>query len=326
MNNMESNNTFWWGDESSARPWNIYSDNSYGVGSNIDHIRFALQMLDRDDRINDMKFLMSWSIDKIPFEGEDVVVVCINEECGLVPRFSSSVKAVFKTGGGAHKRFHGVLGADAQLAALLFARGLRDSALSVSRGTHPWPANLFLIPLGCNLPSSSTLQPLETRSTTVFYAGQGRPGLMKLGGRAALYRSPKDYSRGKLSEAISHLEGDVDIFHSPHRMEGSEYIHAIEDSKICICPRGNFIETWRLYEAARAGCVVITEPLPHLWYFEGFPGIELKTWRDLGSTIHRLLDDPGEMSRLARLTREWWMTRASEEATGRFIAQSVSSL
>ena len=81
-----------------------------------------------------------------------------------------------------------------------------------------------------------------------------------------------------------------------------------------------------MYEAARAGCVVITEPLPDLWYFNGFPGIELNTWRRLEDTVRGLLSDEDSMAQLGRHTREWWVKCASEEATGRFMAQSIRGL
>lgn len=56
------------------------------------------------------------------------------------------------------------------------------------------------------------------------------------------------------------------------------YHQLLQQTRISLCPRGNFGETFRLYESAQLGCTIICDPLPKCWYFRDHPFIEVHDW------------------------------------------------
>ncbi len=63
------------------------------------------------------------------------------------------------------------------------------------------------------------------------------------------------------------------------------YSQALMDSRICLAPRGNSAETFRVLEGLRYGCVVVGERLPPFWFYENSPVIQLRTWSELESAV-----------------------------------------
>jgi hypothetical protein len=101
----------------------------------------------------------------------------------------------------------------------------------------------------------------------------------------------------------------------------------LNNSKIAISPKGfTRYECFRHYEAARAGCVVITEtnPNPDLWYLKESPFVQLNKWSDLRKCVTSLLEDPEELERLQQRTIKWWENCISEEAVARYMASKLN--
>ena len=99
------------------------------------------------------------------------------------------------------------------------------------------------------------------------------------------------------------------------------------DCKIALCPTGVINrETYRHFEALRAGCVVISEPLPDQYYYKGSPIIILNNWQALDEVIQRLLADPVELVRRQLAGLAWWNEVCSEPAVARRIAQQLRQL
>jgi hypothetical protein len=103
-----------------------------------------------------------------------------------------------------------------------------------------------------------------------------------------------------------------------------DYSRWLMRSRIALCPRGNFDETFRLGEAARSGCVAIVERLPERWYNRGAPAIALDRWSLLPATLERLLADPGALAARSQQMRAWWNERLSETAAARYIASALT--
>jgi hypothetical protein len=103
------------------------------------------------------------------------------------------------------------------------------------------------------------------------------------------------------------------------------YTQALANAKIALAPRGNTDETYRLFEAAKLGCVMICEPLPSRWYFQNCPAITLRSWSELPGILKNLLNDPAKINELSRRGREWWDSTVSEGAVAKFIAQRLAS-
>lgn len=66
----------------------------------------------------------------------------------------------------------------------------------------------------------------------------------------------------------------------------NKYAYFLQNSKIVLSPKGfHSTECFRLYEAMRQGCIVITEPLPHVWCYKDAPCITIDSWKDLSSIL-----------------------------------------
>ena len=107
-------------------------------------------------------------------------------------------------------------------------------------------------------------------------------------------------------------------------LDGDAYTALLGRTRIALCPRGNFDETFRLFEAARAGCVAISETLPERWYYRDAPVVELRSWRSLPGVLDRLLADGDALEQRSEAMRDWWDTQLSEPAVAGYIASSLS--
>jgi hypothetical protein len=103
----------------------------------------------------------------------------------------------------------------------------------------------------------------------------------------------------------------------------TQYATVIANTKISLCPRGNFPETFRIYESARIGSVIITDILEREWYFKNHPFIEIADWRRVGSVISELLNDEERLEQLGIQSRSWWQDIASPVAVGGFISRVI---
>jgi hypothetical protein len=101
------------------------------------------------------------------------------------------------------------------------------------------------------------------------------------------------------------------------------YSELLAQTRICLVPRGNSPETFRYFEALRAGCIVVCEPLPDHWFYRGAPTITVRRWNQLGDVLAPLLDDPDTAERYHRASLSWWETRCSEPVLGRYLAERI---
>jgi hypothetical protein len=110
------------------------------------------------------------------------------------------------------------------------------------------------------------------------------------------------------------------------RLDETQYSHRLMNARICLTPRGNFPETFRFFEAARYGCVIICEPIADEWYNRDHPGLVFPGWRGAAERIAELLRSPDELLELHRKSLDWWQTRGCEQALGQFLAQTILAL
>jgi len=76
----------------------------------------------------------------------------------------------------------------------------------------------------------------------------------------------------------------------------------------------------------RAGCVLISDPLPETRLYRDAPIIRITNWQRLEETVSQLLRSPERMLELQRLTLAWWEDVCSEKATAAYIrAQLIES-
>lgn len=108
-------------------------------------------------------------------------------------------------------------------------------------------------------------------------------------------------------------------------MSGEEYARHLVNSKIALCPRGfRSRETFRHFEAMRAGAIVLSERLPPLHCYENSPIVVIDDWRGVRKIVSRLLASPAELAERQATTLAWWRDVCSERATAARIADVLS--
>jgi len=85
------------------------------------------------------------------------------------------------------------------------------------------------------------------------------------------------------------------------------YMYLLRHSKIVLCPRGWVsTETFRMYEAMKYGCVVITEKLPDRSYYKNIPVIQIDDWKKGLEIARYLLKDINHLKELSRKNIEFY--------------------
>lgn len=165
--------------------------------------------------------------------------------------------------------------------------------------------------------------PLSERRIDVGFRGS-------IGG--GLPYAPKTMSRRRMEAALARLPADLvidfvefDSFLDAYTQDPSEYAVSLLDTKICLSPRGGSTETYRVFEGALAGCVVISEPLPPAWFYGGLPRVEVRSWSQLPAVIEELRSHPSLLEFMSHNAREWALNVVSPEAVGRWAARWLST-
>lgn len=142
--------------------------------------------------------------------------------------------------------------------------------------------------------------------------------------------SPKTISRRRMVSALAELPADVRVeltetesFLTSYAADPRAYVQALLETKICLAPRGGSLETFRVFEGAAAGCVLITEPLPPAWFYAGLPRVQLQSWSELPGAVGKLRSNPVLMRQMAHAAREWALTVVNPHAVGQWVARQV---
>lgn len=284
----------------------------------------------------------------VPVSGPKSVVVVMSEENGLLPRYAGSVGAVFKCYGvkpvsttdwiwNHPSLVVSSLAKDAIVWKRVLTSRWRWRIDHLRHGDVSPPTGVYHIPLGYNALPPHDLPKWDDRANDVFFAGSTR---QKVADRKSAFEvpSPKEVVRKDLAEALERFEetkkwklklllakGFV-----PHAvawglaakgttMSPDDYMKEMANSKISLAPRGTSFETFRHYEAASVGCVVVSDKLPSTWFYRNMPFVFVKDWRNVDEVLDRLLQDPSNLKRLHEETLRWWRSRLSPAALAEFI-------
>ena len=182
---------------------------------------------------------------------------------------------------------------------------------------------MFELPLGVHGLVDVPPVPFAQRSIDVFFAGSA-------GDQSRLSPRPRVAARRQMAAALMQIKRDAPGLNIDYVTFGEfgatadalgpeAYSARLMDAKIALCPRGNFDETFRLFEAARSGCVAITEPLPRRWYYAASPTVQIRAWSQLPATVRRLMADEEDLARVAQDTHEWWRTAVAEQPIAQYI-------
>ncbi len=177
------------------------------------------------------------------------------------------------------------------------------------------PDSIRIVPLGCNKDVPALpVQEMAERSIDLFFSGwnQYRDDFY-----AAVDAFYPEVSRGPEIDILRAEE-----FRAGHTPE--VYAHKLAQTKLALCPRGVSHETFRIYEAMRAGCVVIAARQLPAWFNEGWPVIEIDDWSELKELADGLLGNEKRLQELSLETRAWWEEKCSEEAVAHYMARELS--
>lgn len=280
--------------------------------------------------------MITWSLDQIPIQGENVVAFLIGDEMFQLPAYARQVKVIFKTGG--VKPFCPINPGSPIYSALEVLRATRNRLKRWQRRRQNGPSNgdgrlnIFPIPLGYHAQVDLPLIPMARRKWDLFFAGiSGQPQWSK---PQSWPLSPRVYSRSRLGRTVARLRQTnqrlacnfVTVPNSSRRLSPAEYSAQMADSKICLVPRGNIHETYRFLEAARAGCILISEPLPDLWYYQDHPAVVIPDWNRLDKVVGGILGSPDKIMELHHHSIAWWQKKTCEAAVAEYLVQTLQSL
>jgi len=292
-------------------------------------------------------FHFTANLNTVPVRGPKSVVFVMSEENGLLPRYTGSVGAVFKCYGAKlvpsaelfldHPSLVvSSLAKDAVVCKRVLASRWRWRIDHLRHGDALASPTVHHIPLGYHSLPPPDLTPWDARVNDVFFAGSIRQKVVE---RKGIFHipNPKEVVRNDLALALERfaeaktwkLRLLLATGFVPHAvawglaakgttMSPDDYMKEMANSKICLAPRGTSFETFRHYEAACVGCVVVSDRLPATWFYRNIPFVFVKDWRNLDELLDRLLRDPSNLKRLHEETLRWWKSRLSPAALAEF--------
>ncbi len=326
-----------------------YRQDAYPKFIEIDYLAKAFQVLEKSGPKN-LTFYITWNVHELPTYGDDVVVVLMGDEWCRFPRYLGRVRAVFRS----HANWPMYTGNLANgvtysnvISAVQFLRlqliGLPGRlAYLVHRyfQGHDYPTKTYVIPLGYANQLDLPIIPLKDRSTDVSFMGSVNN---ELSGKLSLkywLRSPKTVAREQMLQNARTLQQNPDLnvylqgteqftgnlldSGQPLEDEKNRYSSKLMDTKICLVPRGSSLETFRLFEAVRYGCIVICGQLPQRWYYDSLPAAQIDNWSNLEKTVDDLLGNPERLEQLHQKALTYWQTSCSETVLGRYMAAQLT--
>lgn len=103
-----------------------------------------------------------------------------------------------------------------------------------------------------------------------------------------------------------------------------EYLEILSQTKIALCPAGAYsLETFRFFEASRAGCLTACEQLPKVWFYEQSPWMCIR-WSSVGDAIdHAMQRGDKFLEELQNTTLEFYNNCAHPVSVGKYISHNT---
>jgi hypothetical protein len=298
----------------------------------------AFRILEAEYCFNDYTVVFPWNAEKaLPSTGDKTVVVIWADERCRVPKYIGDIAALFKPYGMYPPyRFRLLPLRLAQIELVAYIRNIVNwlpnapKWLFVKRNR----AHSHLIPLGYGIPHNLNIINPHRRRHIISFQGSVVTDSTNQFFRH-LIGMPKKYCRDRLLQILAELAlefgsekiniGTTPSFeHSITPAAHEAYARTLENTLICVAPRGTSYETYRLYDGLRCGCIVISDYLPRFPFYENAPIIQLRDWRQLPRIVKGLLDDPQRISFLHKESLKFWRTKLSERVLAKQIARALN--
>jgi hypothetical protein len=276
-----------------------------------------------------MTFVLTWFLDSFHPVMRDAIVLLVGEERHQKVWYQHRVRAIFRTGGLRPNPIGQTWRLPLSIASRCLLRDTRNVCIQFCRLLKYGPPGkattpLYEIPIGYHALVECDPPPVELRPVAVFFAGS----LMASGWSLR----PSVAARRQMAAAVAAARKEVPqcriecalSWRFPRTLGPEAYTQALANARIALAPRGNFDETFRLIEACKLGRVVVSEPLPPRWYYQGCPAVTLEKWSELPGILKYLLNEPERLKDLSAQGRRWWDSTISELSIARFIAESLT--
>lgn len=183
--------------------------------------------------------------------------------------------------------------------------------------------NSYAIPLGyngslCDLP----LKSINERKYDVFFSGN----IYKK--RLNFYAGARIYQLFNKMRALFGKKSFSDHLQFNRKFTGGmsplEYSNVLMNTKVALVPEGYLSDvSFRFFEAAKMGCIVVTKELYDFWFFKKFPGKEMKSWIGLSRTLKSMLKDPDMLAHMQKEMLAYYDAFCSEEATAKYVKEII---
>jgi hypothetical protein len=325
-------------------------NDSINIDCSLQYFGKVLEAMAKSLITEPLIFYITWeNLDWLPSYGNNVVVILLGDELHRIPNYFDKVRAVFKCFGiSPYLRCNPFIQpSHLNLAIVLqFIRNwivclpgwlnykLKMWVISIATGKTI--SNIYNIPIGYYKQLDLPIKNINERYDDVFFAGSINNQIYPFWSLKYWFQSPKSIARRNMLSNISKIEQKnlgvkfniktIADFNEARSANERSYSEQLMNAKICLVPRGTTSETYRFLEGLRYGCILITEPLPLRWFYDGSPAIEINDWEEIETVLEMLLKNEQMMQRKHQEALFWWKNKCSEVAVGNYIAETLNSL
>jgi hypothetical protein len=279
----------------------------------------------------------------LPEYGSHVVSMLLQEERCKVPVYGRYIRATIRNlmprpflGWRPHWR----PGSVEAVLTFEYTRDWYTHLKSVWARAHPpanWPSPVRSEPLDLRIPLGYHSQvevpyiPIKDRTLDMFFAGEVRHPVAKT--EYKYWTSTSKFEvRGQLKRELDKLKDqwriDFGAIASTDSKRNAQafgtYSEKMMNTRICLAPRGTLPDTFRHFEGMRAGCLIVSNPVPVEPYLYGAPMLLIDHWCELAGILKKYGRNYDFMQEMGDKAMAWWNTRLTPEIIGRYIAGELN--
>lgn len=200
------------------------------------------------------------------------------------------------------------------------------------------PANLFHFPVGvANYEKANRAADRTRKDINVFFSGNLNDQRIELHRELTgsvlpktLYRRYVEWNWTSQLDLSDRFPDSVIQFYRGWAggMSPEAYHRTLARSKIALCPSGfRNLETFRHFEALRAGCVVLSKRLPqNNPFYQTEAIVEVDSYNEMVRTAERLLRQEARLDELIQASRDWWKEQCAPQAVADYVVSKMEKV
>jgi hypothetical protein len=337
-----SSNEYWRWTKPNWDRIEVKTPETYGRGQ--DFYVDVFSRVEAAGKLSGYRFLLAeYMPDRLPFYGDEVVLIVVCDEHYRYPPWMQRIKCVIRPLGAFPQYRDGFPSSRTKMlslahflskAAKITFDMARSAAITRDIFFYRVIRKVRHVPLPCYFRFEPLILPIADRKIDYAFLGsidydESQRGFLhnffmppKIANRLEMIRFVAKFREQSSAEAMVRTTSDFEeSVKSP-----AQYVAALQNCKISLCPRGSNYETYRYSESLKSGCIIVGDPLPSAWFYAKHPSIVLKSWAQLPDVLASLLADKAKMDQLAQLSREHWRRNFSEEAIERELTLFIQSV